>query len=167
MRDNPSNSDDLIDSRDIIARIEELEGERGNLEELREAVEEAQSDLDGLDDDASEEDREEAAEALADAVKELQDAEAWAEQNPDDAEELATLKAVADEGESYANDWTHGATLIRESHWVEYVEEMLKDIGDLPQDIPGYIAIDWEKTADNIRVDYTEIDFEGVTYLVR
>jgi antirestriction protein len=35
---NPTNSDDVIDSRDIIARIEELEGEREDLSEADAAI---------------------------------------------------------------------------------------------------------------------------------
>jgi hypothetical protein len=44
---------------------------------------------------------------------------------------------------------------------------MLEDCGEIPRDLPHYIAIDWEATAQNIRVDYTEIDFDGQAYLVR
>jgi hypothetical protein len=29
------------------------------------------------------------------------------------------------------------------------------------------IAIDWEKTADNMRVDYGSVDYDGTTYLYR
>jgi hypothetical protein len=43
----------------------------------------------------------------------------------------------------------------------------LEDVGDLPRGIPSYIVIDWAATADNLKVDYTEVDFDGVTYLVR
>jgi hypothetical protein len=43
----------------------------------------------------------------------------------------------------------------------------LEDCGESPRDLPFYIVIDWEETADNLRVDYTEVDFEGTTYLFR
>lgn len=81
--------------------------------------------------------------------------------------ELNALQALQLEAEPYAPDWTYGTTLIRDSYFVEYVEELLKDCGDLPQNIPGYIVIDWEATADNIRQDYTSVDFDGVTFWVR
>jgi hypothetical protein len=81
--------------------------------------------------------------------------------------ELAALESLAEEAEGYADDWKYGAALIRESYWVEYVQELLEDIGDLPKDLPHYIEIDWEKTARNIQVDYTSVDFDGVTYWVR
>lgn len=126
MADAISNSEDIIDSREVIARIEELEAER-------DAMDDPDSDWPGTD----------------------------------ESEELATLTALAEEAEDYAPDWKYGATLIRESYFTEYVEEMLKDCGELPRELPSYIAIDWERTADNVRVDYTEVDFDGVAYLVR
>jgi hypothetical protein len=85
----------------------------------------------------------------------------------DVAEELRILKALAQEIEDYAGDSVRDSHIIRDSYFAEYVEELVKDIGDMPEQIPDYIAIDWEKTADNVRVDYTEIDYDGVTYLVR
>lgn len=127
-----SNTDDVIDSRDVIERIEELQGERDSFE------------LDGEE-----------------------NPEAWAEQNPDDAEELRELEALAEECEGYASDWRHGEALIRESYWEDYVQELLEDCGDIPRNLPHYLVIDWEATARNIAVDYTEVDFGGVTYYIR
>lgn len=126
----PTKYDDVIDSRDVIARIEELEGER-------------------------------------DATEDAGPGYTWAELNPEDADELKALKALAEEAEGYAPDWRYGATLIRESYFEDYCQEFVEDIGDLPKDLPDYIVIDWEGTARNIRVDYTEVDFDGVPYLVR
>lgn len=134
MRDAPTNSDDVIDSRDVIARIEELTAER-----------------DALAEDATE-------------TGATADLDEWDEEN---AAELASLKVLAAEGEGCASDWIHGATLIRESYFEDYCRELVVDIGDLPNDIPGYLAIDWAKTANNLRVDYAEVEFDGVTYLVR
>lgn len=136
-----SNSDDIIDSRDIIARIEELESER---ETLQDEV-----------DTAEEEDKEAAEEALKE----------WDES--EEATELKALQSLAEDAEGYCPDWGDGATLIRESYFEEYCQELLSDIGDLPRNIPHYIVIDWEATADNIKMDYTEVDFDGVSYFVR
>ncbi len=84
----------------------------------------------------------------------------------DDVSELAVLKALAEEGESLA-DWTHGVAIIRESYFTDYCQDMLDDCGDLPKDLPSYLVIDWEATAHNLRMDYTEIEFDGITYLAR
>ena len=108
------NSEDIIDSRDVIERIEWLEG---------------------TDD-------------------------------TDEQGELETLKALAEEAEGYAPDWQYGEALIRESYFAEYAIEMLV-AGELPSDIPWYIEIDEEATARNIQMDYTEVDFDGVSYWIR
>lgn len=162
-----SNGADILDSREIIERIEELEGYRDGLQEDVEEAQEAyddwmadREDSDGESPDESEEGRE-LADTLAGARKALAD---WT--SGDEPEELATLKAFADELEGYG-DWEHGETLIRETYFTEYCEDMLKDCGDLPRELPSYIVIDWEATANNLRVDYTEGEFDGVTYLMR
>jgi len=38
----------------------------------------------------------------------------------------------------------------------DFAETLLKDTGDLPNDLPWYICINWERTASNIMADYTE-----------
>ena len=116
-----SNSDDVLDSRDIIERIEELYGL-------------------ATDESLDQNDRTHA------------------------NNELGVLQALQDEAEGYTPDWKYGCTLIRDTYFVEYCEELCKDIGDLPKDIPHYIEIDWEKTAENIKIDYTSVEFDGVTY---
>lgn len=162
-----SNTDSILDSRDIIARIEELEEERAA---LAEALEEAESEMvDAVEENNGEDADEDTAESVKDTTKAADEAaKALAEWDANtEAEELAILKAFADEAEGYADDWKHGATLIRESYFTEYCQEMVQDIGDLPKDIPSYIEIDWKATARNLRMDYTEAEFDGVTYLVR
>lgn len=82
-------------------------------------------------------------------------------------DEFLAVRRLCEEGENYAPDWQYGETVIAESYFTEYAQDMLKDTGELPQEIPGYVAIDWEQTAANIKVDYTEIEYDGDTYLVR
>ncbi len=152
-----SNADDVIDSRDVIARIKELRDER---EDFVTALEEAKQEADEPKED---EDTEEDRKAKVSATE--LDLEEWDESA--DGDELRALKSLAEEAAGYAADWEYGETLIRESYFTQYCIEMVQDIGDLPKDIPDYLVIDWEKTADNIRADYTEVDYDGVTYLVR
>ena len=128
-----SNFDDVIDSRDVIDRIAELEGERDSW----------LADHDADDSD-------------------------WAAVNVDDAEELATLKALASEGEDYAADWTHGETLIRDSYFVEYAQELAEDIGAINHEASWpNTCIDWEQAAQELRMDYTAVEFGDVTYWIR
>lgn len=135
------NSDKVIDSRDVIARIEELESER---EDLESAIEEAET----------EEDQQEAQKALED----------W--DSSEYGDELMALKYLQEECECYS-DWVHGESLISSYYWVDYVQELVSDIGDLPRDIPDYLVIDWEATAENIAADYSIVDFNGQDYYIR
>lgn len=144
------NTQDVIDSRDVIDRIAELQ-------ELHDAVSEAEAEL---------------ADMKNATAEEIEEAEAALEAAQDDFDdglqsELAALKTLAEEAEGYSEDWTYGATLIRDSYFRDYCIDLCEDIGDVPKDLPNYIEIDWEATARNIQVDYTSVDFDGVTYWVR
>ena len=125
-----------LDSRDLIERRDELLAEKGV------------ADLDDDDDDSAE---------VLDAVGKLN---GFTDEQQDELDELESV--ISEIGEDSADC---GVTLIPESEFVEYAEELLKDCGELPRDIPHYIVIDWEATADNIKQDYSDIDFEGKTYL--
>ena len=113
---DPSSSDDIIDSRDIIRRIEELTDE---------------DERDEFEDD-----------------------------------ELAGLVAFAEQGEG-VSDWDSGATLINDSHFEDYAREYAEGIGAMPDSSawPGYY-IDWEAAARALQMDYTVIEFEGVSFYV-
>jgi len=138
-----SNRDDVIDSRDVIARIEELEAER---QPLADAVE-------GANDGAP----------LAQAVEALEEWDARSE-----GDELKALKALADECEQYASDWQHGETLIRDSYFETYAEELARDIGAIKDGADWPLChIDWEAAAEALQQDYSQADFDGVTYWIR
>lgn len=134
-----SNSEDVIDSRDIIERIEYLEDERENLE-------------------------------IEDSERGNMDNPIWKEwEESDEAAELKALLSLQDELEGYCDDWSYGVTLIRDSYFTEYTEELCKEIGDIPSNLPWYIAdhIDWQGVAEDLKVDYTSAEFDGVTYWAR
>ena len=134
-----SNTQDTIDSQDIIQRIEELE-------EIIIIYEEE--------------------------LTEWENEEDQSDNNPEDPlderEELEILKALAKEA-SGSPDWPYGTTLIHESYFTDYCEELCKDIGELPQNLPWYIAnhIDWEGVAEEIKADYIEVDFDCESYFIR
>ena len=98
---------------------------------------------------------------LVEAVEALKE---WDEEN---GEAYKSLKSFVEEAKQYASDWSDGATLIHESHFEDYCKEMLEDCGDLPKNLPDYIVIDWSATADRLKVDYSEIEWDGETYLIR
>lgn len=117
MTETINNAADLIDSRDIIARIEELEGNS-----MRDGIEE---------------------------------------------EELRQLKELAEQCEGYG-DWEYGETLIRESYFEEYAQELAEDTGAIDSNAQWPLQhIDWEAAANELKIDYTEVDFDGVSYFIR
>lgn len=62
-----------------------------------------------------------------------------------------------------------GEAMIRESYLTEYFQEMLYDIGDLPKELPFYIEnnIDWKGVTDDLLMDYSEVEIDGVTFYYR
>ena len=145
---------DIIDVRDIIARVEELRGER---DDHQASIAEADAALDG---------------SLENADAKQKAIEADAEWSNVYAEELETLESFLDGikgyggDEQWEGDW-YPVTLIARSYFVDYCEELVKDIGDLPREMPSYLAIDWQATADNLEVDYSTVYFDGDEYLYR
>lgn len=157
---------DIIDVRDIIARIEELEAEREALSDSVEACEEAYQFHDSGDTRSTPEWR--------DLLESKDQLSQWDESG--EASELAALTAIMDDlkssggDERWRGDW-YPVTLIRDHYFTDYCRELTQDIGDLPKDIPAYIAIDWDATADNLRVDYSSLEIacndRWVTYWYR
>jgi hypothetical protein len=149
---NITKYDDMIDSRDVIARIEELETEHAELmDAANEACNEEQIDRD-----------EEARDACESAQQALAD---WCYEN---GEELITLKKLAAEAQGYSEDWAYGATLIRSSYFVEYAQQFADDIGAVNSEASWpNTCIDWEQAARELQMDYTAVEFDGITYWVR
>lgn len=85
----------------------------------------------------------------------------------DDAAELAALIALRDECDGYMSDWPYGETFIHEGYFTAYCVEMLSDVGYLPADMPSWVVIDGDATADNMRADYAGYEFMGSTYYAR
>jgi antirestriction protein len=113
-----SNSDDIIDSRDITARIAELT--------------------------------------------------ALTEPDEYDAEELVKLKALEEAAKEYTTEWESGEALIRDTYFTDYAQEEAYDLGTVSRNLEWPTAfIDWEAAADNLKIDYAEVDFDGETYWIR
>lgn len=133
-----TNSEDIIDSRDIIERIEYLEGFLVDEEDR-----DADTEYVKLDDETFE----------------LEFSE---------VEELRQLRELQSEGSDYSPDWKYGSTLIRDSYFEDYAQELAEDIGAINRESswPNN-CIDWEQAAQELQMDYTAVDFDGVTYWVR
>lgn len=131
--------DDIIDSRDVIARIEELEEEQADLMGEYSHVEDMPED----------------------------ERKAFLDWEADNGHDLDALRELADEG-SASPDWIHGETLIRDSFFEDYAQELAEDCGMIPEGLSWpCTCIDWEQAARELQQDYMSVDFDGVTYWIR
>lgn len=83
------------------------------------------------------------------------------------ADEFASIKEIDDIENEIGSEFKDGVQLIDEDNFEEYCTYLLEDLGYIPKDFPSWIEIDWEATASNMRSDYSEVEFDGVTYLYR
>lgn len=157
------NTQDVIDSRDLIDRAYEL------IDEQLSAFNEQQTD--------------DAARAGEDGAIDLEREDAphddlfleWLKAGAhldEDKAELAALIHVWRECED-VSDWTYGETLIRDDYFVSYTEQLIDDCYELPKELTSgnwpyrHITIDYEAAADELKDDYMSVDFNGVDYWIR
>lgn len=163
-----TNSDDVIDSREVTARIDELTSELTTCEHCGEDIRET--------DNPNREEYERTDDLIPGDVSalfcaEAADGEHYPEaDNADDArEELRQLQEFAKEGECY-DGWDSGIPFYRETYMKNLAqEEVEEELGE------EYISrwplnqIDWEEAADHpdFQGQFSELDFNGVTYFTR
>lgn len=103
----------------------------------------------------------------SDLSERLEELRAAADDGPldhEDREELAELVEL----ESTITDWKYGETLIPEDRFEDYARELAEDIGAVDKSA-GWPSsfIDWPAAADALRMDFTSVEYQGSTYLVR
>ena len=137
-----------LDTRDLQEQIDNLELE---IEDLNEYLEDLDKDLGMCGSDFE----------LLTVQDEIEKGKEQLQDLRDELQPLLDLKAED------IPDWDYGATLIPESDWEEYVEDLVKDCGYISNDVPWWIVIDWSATADNVAADYSTVDYDGDTYYYR
>ena len=62
----------------------------------------------------------------------------------------------------------HPVTLVRDSYFRDYAEQLADDIGAINSEAswPNN-CIDWNRAARELHIDYSTVEFEGVTYWYR
>lgn len=140
MANTISNTDDVIDSRDVIARIEELETEQAELVEQLSNGEITEADMLVFDKEQGKE---------LDVLRKLAEE---AESSPDWIHGEVLIH------EDYFT--THIEELINDCY--ELPKEM--NSGKWPY---RHITFDYEAAAEDAKADYMEVDFDGNTYLIR
>jgi len=110
---------------------------------------------------------------VRDIIARFEELESDTARDDEDSEELSTLSALLEDlkGNGGDEDWRgcwYPITLIRDSYFRTYAEELAEDIGAINKDAtwPLY-HIDWEAAAKALQVDYSTVEFSGVTYWYR
>lgn len=164
--------DDIIDSRDIISRYEELNDELEGLEQsIIDAVEDCNAFVkeNGLTDYS--EDEIKSLQKLQEEVDNAKDAFVAFDQSFD-KDELDTLTEVISQGEN-SPDWSYGETLIHENYFIDYIKDLIDDCYDMPKEFKegkwpfNHLEMDWEGAAEEAKQDYMEIEVDGEIYYIR
>lgn len=181
--DTEIDTSSFINSSDVDDRIEYLEAEQLDLEleiaDLKERIEEecdnlgipcespedwlAQEDL--LDPSLSDPDwlslwrLKFLLEDLDDKAGEFQE---WLDDYVEELNELSELRDSCQYG------WEYGLYLIRDDEFTDYAKSTAEDLmsRDSLRSWPCD-CIDWEQAADALRMDYSQVDFRGSTYLFK
>jgi multidrug efflux pump subunit AcrA (membrane-fusion protein) len=175
------NGMDMIDSRDVVARIEYLEELQ---EEAREAAEEKIEEIEKAEAQLTDwlkgmpVNKILTSEELTKKQVQIADMKDSILSDGDDgfysddfgeseATELKALKALADEADG-CGDWAYGESLIADSYFETYAREFANDIGAMPNDAQWpCTCIDWAQAASELQQDYASVEFDGVTYWIR
>lgn len=155
-----TNTQDLIDSRDIIARIEELETDQEMLaDEITETIENLEASEGAVAEMAAGRELEKARNALLDF-------------NEENEAELDALQTLANEADG-SPDWQHGETLIRYDYFADYIKDLIEDCYEMPKEMDSgawpyrHMEMDYDGAANEAEQDYLTVDFDGVDYLIR
>lgn len=135
-----------IDTRDLIERRDELKQQI--LDSFLETFEHYKDQTDEFDDILFEE----------------EEIQSWKEDWEDELKEIEEIDNIENE---LGSEFDYGVTLVHEDYFEEYTEELLTDCGYISKDFPSWIEIDWEATANNVKQDYTEVEYQGETYYGR
>ena len=136
--------------------IDEINDRLAELEDLERTLHDAREELAEAEDD----ELNEAQEAVDDAAGDFKKPE---------EQELEKLRGLRDDiGESRGKISKDNGPFIHENDFEDYARELADDIGAIPTNA-GWpcTCIDWEKAANELQMDYTSIDWEGVTYYYR
>lgn len=106
-------------------------------------------------------------------VRDIIDAYEEARDDEDEQDRATELQTLLDElkgnggDHQWQGDW-YPVTLIRDSYFIDYAQELAEDIGAINDNAAWpYNCIDWKHAANELQMDYTSVQFNGVDYWYR
>lgn len=128
----------VIDVRDIIERVEELETNRDTFNAVKESEGDSWAEHEPSD------------------AEELDGLTAILEE----------LKGYGGD-EQWRGDW-YPVTLIRDTHFEDYAQELAEEVGAIERDATWPARhIDWKAAAEELQQDYSSVEIEGADYWYR
>jgi uncharacterized protein with von Willebrand factor type A (vWA) domain len=99
------------------------------------------------------------------------DTDVLAELSEDDQERVEALREVLNDLPEETTDNSRsswGCTLIHEDYFEEHARELAEELGAIDPDASWPLnCIDWEYAAEQLKHDYTIVEFDGDTFYVR
>lgn len=143
----------IIDTRDLMKELEELENE---LQDLDEAIAEAEEYIE----DNTDEDENDILESELQQAKD--EYEYWMADNEEKMRALQNLREKIPEFEK-------GKALIAEDYFEEYAQDLASDLygNEIAKAQWPFDCIDWKQAADELKQDYAYIEFDGDTWWYR
>ncbi len=122
--------------------------------DLQDTFDEIISELDCLQSDVDEANTDEEIESADAAMLDWEDSE--------DCIKLNELQAISEE----IYGWQDGVTLIHEDFFADYAKDFAEAVFGLSDGWP-YNFIDWDSAAEQLKIDYTNCEYQGETYYYR
>lgn len=156
--------DDKFDSRDVISRLEELDGYRDEaLALVPDEVDVMQARLDAVAANQPAPKENSVDIWTAEDGTEYAVTSDWDEETEREWRQLKEL-----ESDAGSREWSHGLGFIRDSYFETYAREFAEDIGAMANcDQWPATCIDWEQAALELQADYSSVELDGTTYWYR
>lgn len=85
-----------------------------------------------------------------------------------DIEELQTEQGEIDDIRASVADFRHRGTMIECDSFTDYARQYAEDVGAIESDARWPCNhIDWDKAAEELATDFTEVEYQGTSYYVR
>ena len=147
---------DIIDSRDIIAHLDEIQEAVDTLDEeiVEKDEEQAQTDNGQVYDVLNHEIR-----LLEREKEEIEQYRSWLDSELDEA--------------TGSPDWIRGEALIHEDYFEEYIKQLIHDCFEMPSDMKSgdwpyrHMYIRYDAAASEAKIDYIETEIAGETFFIR
>ena len=103
---------------------------------------------------------------IRDRIEELESTE-------EESAELTDLKSFLHEAMQYNSDADDGEHIIAESHFVDYIKEIIYDCYPLPAELTSgdwpyrHMTINYEAAAEEAKADYAELTFRGRNFYIQ